>query len=249
MRNQTFWSIGVAAFALAAACGGKVDDAPAPGASASAAGSPTSSGGSGKRPPQPPLPGEDEEMPGPLECPRTGIVTETDVQQAFDGPWKGPGIPPAACSQADLDALKTLFKSSSNVQFKQIKDALGATCATCAFTASSAATWGPFVDFADGTYVNYGACYATIAGDACGRNVSYFDVCTNALCDEAECGSQQAVASCSRTVATAGGGCATFTAGIQTSCGSLDAVDAACGSVFQLLATVCGGGQLDAGSP
>ncbi len=188
---------------------------------------------------------------GPEVCPKPGDVTEADVQQAFDGPWKGPGAPKNVCTQQDIDKVKALFAGSQQVKFTDIQGALSQTCAACVFTPNSAANWGPLVQFSDGYYQNYAACYAIASNDNCGKNLAYFDICTNAVCDETECGSQQAVSACVKKAVS--GGCKTFAAGIQSGCGSaLDTLDAQCGNLFQLMGAVCGGGLdggIDAAAP
>lgn len=191
-------------------------------------------------------PEEDAGEPASGVCPKDGDVTEQDVQGAFDGPWKGPGAPKNVCTQTDIDKVRALFKASQSVTFKDMKAALSANCASCVFTPNSAATWGMLVEFTDGVYQNYAACYAVATNDGCGKNLAYFDICLNAVCDEADCGSTQAVSACQKKAAAAG--CKTFTQGVQTSCGDngLTTIDEKCGNIFQLMAVTCGGG-LDAG--
>lgn len=195
---------------------------------------------------------EEEVDADPGVCPKPGDVTEADVQQAFDGPWKGPGTPKNVCTQADIDKVRALFKASSSVKFADLEAALSGNCGACVFTPSSAATWGMLVKFPDGVYQNYAACYATATNETCGKNLAYFDICLNAVCDEADCGSTQATQACTRKAAQ--GGCKTFTAGVQQGCGDtgLDTIDKQCGNIFQLMAVTCGGGLdggLDAAAP
>jgi len=189
---------------------------------------------------------EPEADAGPSVCPKDGDVTEADVQGAFDGPWKGPGAPKNVCNQTDIDKVRALFKASSSVTFADMKSNLSAGCASCVFTPNTAANWGMLVEFTDGVYQNYAACYAVATNDGCGKNLAYFDICLNAVCDEADCGSTQAVSACQKKAAAAG--CKTFTQGVQTSCGDngLTTIDDKCGNIFQLMAVTCGGG-LDAG--
>jgi hypothetical protein len=188
----------------------------------------------------------------PGVCPKPGDVTEADVQQAFSGPWKGPGAPKNVCSQTDLDKVKALFGGAASVKFADVKAALSANCASCVFTPNTAATWGMLVEFSDGVYQNYAACYGAVTNDNCGKGLAYLDICTNALCDEADCGSAQAVTACSRKAVS--GGCKSFATSVTTACGQdgLAKIDAQCGNIFQLMAVTCGGGTdagLDAAAP
>lgn len=184
-------------------------------------------------------------------CPKPGQVTEADVQQAFNGPWKGPGAPKNVCTQQDVDKVKALFKSSQQVKFADIQSALSANCASCVFTPNTAATWGPLVQFQDGYYQNYASCYAIASNDNCGKNLAYSDICLNAVCDETDCGSQQAQQACIKKAIN--DGCKTFSAGISSACGNdLTSLDNSCGNLFQLMGVVCGGGLdggIDAAAP
>ncbi len=188
---------------------------------------------------------------GPPTCGLGGSVTTADVEQAFNGPWKGPGAPKNVCTQADIDALKQLFATANSVKFTDIKAAVTATCGACVFTSEASATWGPLVEFQDGTYQNYAACYATVSNNTCGQNLAYSDICFEAVCDDAACGSAQAKQTCIRQAVS--NQCSTFTTGIQQSCGAnLDSLDAKCGNLFQLIGVTCGGGigsTLDAAAP
>lgn len=195
--------------------------------------------------------GADDDAGTSGTCPKAGDVTVADVQQAFDGAWKGPGAPKNVCTQTDIDALKKLFVGSNNVKFADMRQALSGACQSCVFTPSTATTWGPLVDFSGGVYQNYAACYAAVTNDECGKDLAYSDVCLDAVCDETDCGSPQAQQACTKKAMNAG--CKTFTVGIQQSCGAnLDKLDAQCGNLFQLVAVTCGGGAgsaIDAGSP
>lgn len=180
--------------------------------------------------------------PGDPVCPRGGDVTELDVQQAFNGPWKAPSAVQNVCTQTDLNKVKTLFQSSTSVTFTALKSALAPSCASCVFTPDSASGWGMLVEFTDGVYQNYASCYAHATNASCAKNLAYFDICLNAVCDEADCGSSQAVRSCNTKAST--GGCSTFSQSVNTACGQtgLDTIDSKCGNIFQLMAVTCGGG-------
>lgn len=177
-----------------------------------------------------------------LVCPKPGDVTEADVEQAFSGPWKRPATPANVCTQADVDKVKALFAQNPSVKFAELKSAMSDACGSCVFTPNTANAWGTLVEFSDGIYQNYASCYAQVTNADCGKNLAYFDICLNAVCDEGDCGSQQATQACTRKAAS--GGCKTFTQGVQTSCGEggLDAIDKQCGNIFQLMAVTCGGG-------
>jgi hypothetical protein len=195
---------------------------------------------------------EEDASTDPGVCPKPGDVTEADVQQAFDGPWKGPGAPKNVCLQGDIDKVRALFAASASVKFADLKAALSGNCASCVFTPNTAATWGPLVEFKDGVYQNYAACYGVTTNDNCGKNLAYFDICLNALCDDAECGSAQAVTACQRKAGA--GGCKAFTSAFSTACGqdNLEKLDKQCGNIFQVMAVTCGGGLdsgLDAAAP
>jgi hypothetical protein len=175
-------------------------------------------------------------------CPQPGDVTLGDVVQSLKGPWKAPSAPRTDCTQADLDQVKALFQQNPGVKVAALKSAMSASCGSCVFTQNTDANWGTFVEFTDGIYENYGACYAHVTNADCAKNLAYLYVCLNGVCDEASCGSTQAARACSRSAAA--GGCKTFTNAASTACGqgAFDAIDPKCGNIYQLMAVTCGGG-------
>lgn len=187
-------------------------------------------------------------------CTGQGSFTVADAEQALGGGWKAPAPPSAACSQADLDAAKALFAApAGSVTFTALENALGAGCRSCVFTPSTAASWGPFVRFSDGVYTNYAACFAVATNAACARDVTHHDLCIASVCSEDDCGSMQATTACSRKASNSGA-CKAITTSIQQDCGDsgLEAMEAQCGNIFQVMAMTCGGGAasaLDAGVP
>lgn len=185
---------------------------------------------------------------GPGWCGDGPALSETTLDVAFGGGWRGPGAPQQLCTQADVDALKALFKASTSVKFEDVKTALGATCASCAFRPASGTTWGPFVESSGGgTYANYASCFALATNTPCARDLAYYQACLDTSCEDAVCGSSQATRTCMKTAGTSQ--CQTFATALKQSCGSkLDEIDRQCGNIFQVISATCGGG-LDAAVP
>ncbi len=231
-------SMGLVLSSLVSGCG---DDPPAEVTPA-----PPPASTPGRRPPLPPEP-----PPDVVEtCPAAEVVSQSEVETTLGGPWKGPGTSKSACSQGDIDAVKTLFAGADEVAFADLEKAIGASCKACVFTPSTEPTWGPFVRFENGYFPNYAACLSLSTSEECGRQLTYAELCYDKVCDES-CGTGAVRTACLQNARS--GACKAFSDATSAACGAkLEAALGGCSTVFQLMAATCGGGEdggLDASAP
>ena len=174
-------------------------------------------------------------------CPTTDPITAADIDAQLL--WKAPAAFTNVCTQANIDALKFLFKNApagGGVKYADIKASLGATCAACAFSPVAGATWQVFVEENAGAIDNRtGSCFAQRSGAACGKARFRWESCLDAACTESDCGASS-VQTCIAKAQK--GACSGLTNDYAIACPN-EATDLPpCGNIFGSIATSCSGG-------
>lgn len=116
-------------------------------------------------------------------------------------PWRQPPQPSSACSAADITYFAQIAPNESWNGVESLMRARNSACSKCIFSQGDDTTWRAVIFYKEGTFVNYGACYARAIGgsEACGH--SYYDEteCYYRVCGAAACGSDAAVDACYKT--------------------------------------------------
>jgi hypothetical protein len=185
-------------------------------------------------------PGDPDEPPD-FGCPSDVPLSVADLDKEIG--WK-PGAPAqGSCSTTDLDQLKENFSDPTLQSYVDLGKDLSDTCRACVISKDTDATWGPIVAIAvDGGqtgFVNYGACFGAIEGDACGKAIQYESFCTNIACQECAT-TRQELATCITSSTSANGMCEPFAASRTKSCPSWALNVKSCGEILKAVATLCG---------
>lgn len=187
-----------------------------------------------------------EEAAGPQVCPTTTPVTAADIEKGL-GTWKAPSAIQNVCTQANIDAVKALFKAagSAGVAYTDIKTALGAPCSACVFSPESAPNWSVFVEATDGFIGNEsGACFALLKDANCGKSRLFFEQCLDFTCSEDDCQTSTKQQKCYGD--TQSGACKDVTTAYSAACPNEKQLIDACGNMYKAMAVACAGGA-DAG--
>jgi hypothetical protein len=188
-----------------------------------------------------------EETPdtGPAKCPTTTPIAASDVKPQWQPP---PGVT-SVCTQADLDALKAVYKGATSVTFTQIKTTLGATCSGCVFSplngdAGAAPNWSIFVEPTPdgGTAIDNrtASCFAHLGGEPWGAARAAWEGCLRTGCKLADCdNSDTKLKKCKSDVQS--GACKTLTTAYVAACPNETALLTTC-NLYESIALGCGGG-------
>ena len=193
--------------------------------------------------------GVEEEEP-PVDCPQNVPVTVADFDKEIG--WKAAVAAPGSCAQADVTQLEANFKDTNIQSYFDLGTGLSAECKACVFSKDTDANWQPIVgtaaDNGQTGFVNFGACFGSIEGDACGKALQYEQFCYNVACNE--CATTQTERqSCIGKAGDTGGMCEEFGATTGTACPQLQDTATQCNSVLDAVKTLCGeGGAADAGT-
>jgi hypothetical protein len=163
----------------------------------------------------------------------------------YQGPylWKAPPAPSSACSTSDIGFFEGLI-TAKDANPQDVENALrrrNATCASCVFSVETDSTWGPYVFDAQKTFAiyNMGACYANAPGgsEACGHVAQQWFDCMWDVCRF--CGTEAEMNECWLDARSDPNKCNRFD--FETACnGNLLSIDAACGTISQVLTVTCG---------
>jgi hypothetical protein len=207
--------------------------------------------GPGRTPTRPPSTSSSssgDDFPGG-SCPSSETLTESDLDAEIG--WK-PALPvKGACSADDIDQLEKNFSDTSLRTYLDLGKDLSESCRACVITKDIEPKWGPIVAVAEGNgesgFVNLGACFGAIEGDACGKAIQYESFCTNIACQDCAF-SQKEQAECVTKSTTDNGMCAPFTNQRTTACPSWALNVKSCGTVVKAVQTLCGPEPTDAGA-
>ena len=193
-------------------------------------------------------PGDDEEEEI-SDCPQNVAITEADLDKEIG--WKAAVAAPGSCEQADITQLEANFKDTNIQSYFDLGNGLSAECKACVFSKDTDANWQPIVGTAENNgetgFVNFGACFGSIEGDACGKALQYEQFCYNIACNE--CATTQTERQkCIGTAGDTGGMCEEFGKSTGTACPKLQDTASQCNSVLDAVKTLCGGGASDAGT-
>jgi hypothetical protein len=182
-------------------------------------------------------------------CPSTAPLSESDLDAEIG--WK-PSLPAkGSCSTADLDQLEANFSDSSLRSYLDLGKGLSTACRACVISKDTDPKWGPIVAVTSGGgdtgFVNYGACFGAIEGDACGKAIQYESFCTSIACQDCAF-SQKEQAECVTSSTTDNGMCASFANQRTTACPSWALNVKSCGTILKAVQTLCGPNPTDAGA-
>ena len=184
-------------------------------------------------------------------CPSDASLTESDLDAEIG--WK-PSVPAkGACTTGDLDQLEKNFSDTSLQSYLDLGKGLSTACRACVISKDTDAKWGPIVAVGDGGgggasgFVNYGACFGAIEGDACGKAIQYESFCTNIACQDCAF-SQKEQAECVTKSTTDNGMCASFSNQRTAACPSWALNVKSCGTILKAVQTLCGPNPTDAGT-
>jgi hypothetical protein len=174
-------------------------------------------------------------------CPSEVSLTPADLDKEIG--WKPSTPAQGSCSTTDLDQLWNNFSDTSLKSYLDLGKGLSPACNACVISKDTDAKWGPIVVVAstagESGFVNYGACFGAIEGDACGKAIQYESFCTNIACEECAF-TRQELAECVTKSTAAGGMCEPFAAGRTTSCPSWALNVKSCGDIKKAIETLCG---------
>jgi hypothetical protein len=192
--------------------------------------------------------GDDEEDPG-VECPKNIPITEADLDKEIG--FKPATKTPGACPQGDITQLEANFKDTNIKSYFDLGTGLSADCKACVFSKDTDANWQPIVGTAANNgetgFINFGACFGAIEGEACGKALQYEQFCYNIACNE--CATTQTERQkCIGNAGDTGGMCEEFGKSTGTACPKLQDTAPQCNSVFDAVKTLCGEESADAGT-
>jgi hypothetical protein len=184
-------------------------------------------------------------------CPVNVPLTAADLD-AETG-WNPALQTPDACSDADVIKLESNFRDLGITTYLGLGNGLSPSCKACTITYNTAASWGPIVateaDAGATGFINFGACYGTIEGAACGKALQYEQFCYNIACSACATTSTERMR-CVQAAGAAGGMCEAFGAATKASCPNIGTTAAKCNSVVDAVKMLCGssadGGPADA---
>jgi hypothetical protein len=182
-------------------------------------------------------PGGEDEDAG--QCPADVPLTVEDLDKEIG--WKPAKAAPGACSDADIKKLEANFDDQSLKTYFDLGTGLGADCKACVFAKDTDANWGPIVGTAEDNgetgFINFGACFGSIEGDACGKALQYEQFCYNVACNE--CATTQSERT--KCIQSAGDGmCKSFGDTTGTACPKVQDTAKSCNTIFDAVKTLCG---------
>lgn len=120
-------------------------------------------------------------------------------------------------------------------------------CSSCIFTKETDATWGPivYVGTQGGAFFNYGSCFVRAPGGsvACGQNLEKAELCLDEVCNIDDCGSQNAVTTCSQQSMANTASCGKYD--FLNACGgqtNFQNLNNKCGTAIDVVKVMCAGG-------
>jgi hypothetical protein len=181
----------------------------------------------------------DTEEDTPADCPQNVALTEADLDKEIG--WKPAKTAPGACSQGDITKLEANFKDTNIKTYFDLGNGLGADCKACVFSKDTDANWGPIVGTAENNgetgFINFGACFGAIEGDACGKALQYEQFCYNVACNE--CTTTQTERT--KCIQAAGDGmCKDFGDKTGTACPKIQDTAKTCNTIFDSVKSLCG---------
>lgn len=237
--------------ALAAACGGRIDEEVGT----------TTVGGPRAGAPEPPGPVlTPSPSPATLDAGRALDASTDDAGCGRALPPPGttcPSPPPpaplvyvaaapfaAACSSEDVTFLGTTIHGNAQITPADLASAMAArsmACASCIFGDVCAPAWSPFV-FRDASrttgFVDFGGCVERAGGSlACATAIEAQQLCLDAVCPAGACGS--AAITCRQKAQSASGACPSGP--VSTACAAEVAlVESACPDFVAVVRASCG---------
>ena len=177
----------------------------------------------------------------PARCPSTQPVVVADIGLT----WVAPGPAREVCTQADLDALRTVFGSGSGAAtYADIEKVLSFACRPCVFTNVVGPRWGMIIK--DGAKIvadnTLGACFGVLSTPECGEMRFQIDACLDIACPQAACGTN--TESCNTKALV--GACKSFLDRYAAACPDERTLLEQCGNFLRTTEVTCGGGA-DAG--
>jgi hypothetical protein len=185
---------------------------------------------------------DDPEEPEPPDfCPLEDTLTSADLDKEIG--WK-PAVPAqGSCTETDLLKVASNFKDTSVRTYFDLAKGVSDACHACVVSKDTDATWGPIVGTAENDgetgFINYGACFGAIEGDACGKAIQYEAFCENIACNECATTSSER-ATCVTKSTDAGGMCESFANKKATACPSWTLNVKSCGEIQTAIKTLCG---------
>lgn len=189
--------------------------------------------------------GEDEDAGA---CPANVALTAADLDGEIG--WKKAAPSPGACSQGDLTQLEANFKDDGIQSYFDLGKSVSDACKACVFAKDTDETWGPIVGSADDNgqtgFINFGACFGSIEGDACGKALQYEQFCYNVACNE--CSTTTTERQSCVEAAGSDGMCKDFGSTTGNACPDIQNTAKKCNTVFDGIKTLCGSGAGDGGA-
>lgn len=178
----------------------------------------------------------------PNACPPNIPLTAADLDAEIG--WKAAAPSAGACSTADLTQLQNNFNNPAIASYLDLGNGLSTTCKACAISLDTAGSWGPIVATAADNgatgFINFGACFGSIEGAACGKSLQYEQFCYNVACNE--CAVTQAERQmCITKAGDPGGMCKGFGDTTTVNCPNIATTAAKCNTIFDAVKTLCGG--------
>lgn len=131
-------------------------------------------------------PGTSVAEPEVRACPASGPISPADFD-AKPG-WKPSVGHPKSCTDADVARLETNFRNDEIATYPELVAGMSASCRSCVLSNDTDPTWGPIVATAsdDGVtgFINFGACFGHLDGEACGKALHYEQLCYDRACGE-----------------------------------------------------------------
>lgn len=165
--------------------------------------------------------------------------------------WKPAKAAPGSCTQADLTKLEANFKDTNLKTYFDLGNGLSPDCVTCTFSKDTDANWQPIVGTAMDNgmtgFINFGACFGSKDGDACGKALQYEQFCYNIVCNQ--CATTQTEHDqCVQAAGMDQDICGALGDATGKACPNLQANAKACNTIIDAVTTLCGAPASDAGA-
>jgi hypothetical protein len=177
-------------------------------------------------------------------CPKAITLTAADLKA--DPGFKAATASPGVCSEADIKMVETNSKDMSIKTWFDLAKGINPACTACLTSKDTDANWQPVVGTASNNgetgFYNFGACFGSVEGVACGEAIQFAQFCGNAACPRAECGATTTQRNqCLQKANAAGGPCAAFSDEVTKSCPKIQDTAKKCNNILDGMRTLCVG--------
>lgn len=176
------------------------------------------------------------------ECPLNDPSVDTALMDKEVG-FKAPTANSAgSCSAEDLTKFEANTKTQGLTSFYELATGVSDKCKSCIISDDDAANWQVIVatksDGGKTGLINWGACFAGVEGEACGKSVLYSDLCVRVACDE--CAPDGTANERCVDKASSDGMCKQFFDAVGTNCPKIGETAAKCDDLINSVKTLCG---------